>query len=215
MRRGLGALAALTLGLAVFVSGRPTNDASAATSCVTHTKRVVTHVKRHGKRKRVVRIKHYRTCTPVTAPGATVPAPGAGAPTSAAPAPSAPGGSPTTPPAEPPSTEPPAGEPEPEANALGVAAEDKEGLRYTLSRATVKAGRLTVQLSDRGEDPHTMAMQRLGPDGEPEGAIVAMLETEPGEQKTAPVEVQPGTYKMWCTIGHHAEAGMRATITVE
>ena len=29
------------------------------------------------------------------------------------------------------------------------------------------------------------------------------------------VEVQPGTYRMWCTIGHHAEHGMTTEITVE
>jgi hypothetical protein len=47
------------LALAVFASARPTQDAHAATSCTKHTKRVVKHVKRHGKRKRVVRFTHY------------------------------------------------------------------------------------------------------------------------------------------------------------
>ena len=61
-----------------------------------------------------------------------------------------------------------------------------------------------------------MDMQRVGEDGELEGPIIAELATEPGEEPhSETVEVQPGTYRMWCTIGHHAEHGMEAEITVE
>jgi plastocyanin len=211
MRRAVVAFAVVALVGTLLAGGRSTGDAHASSTCTRHAKRVVKHVRRNGKRKRVVRVKHYWTCQEAAPPAASPPS-----------LPSQPPAATTPPAAEPPGTNPspepePEAEPEPEgeANALGVSAEDKEGLRYTLTRSTVKAGRLTVELNDKGEDPHTMAMQRIGPEGEPEGPVVAMLETEPGEQRTAPVEVQPGTYKMWCTIGRHAENGMKATITVE
>jgi plastocyanin len=197
------AAALLAGGLAASQDG---SSARAATGpCVKHTKRVVKHVKRHGKRQRVVLRKHYWTCAEAPAPSA----PPAAAP---APAPEAPAPAPT------PIVEVPKIEqlPEPEANALGVAAEDNGGLRYALSRQTVRSGRLLVQLANKGEDPHTMDMQRVGPDGEPEGPVVVELATEPMEEPhSATVEVQPGTYRMWCTIGHHAEHGMEAEITVE
>jgi plastocyanin len=109
----------------------------------------------------------------------------------------------------------PVTESEPEPNALGVAAEDQGGFRYTLSRQSVHAGKLTVQLNNRGEDPHDMDMQRVNEEGEPEGEIVEMPITKPGAQSNATVEVEAGTYRMWCTLGHHAMEGMEATIKVE
>ncbi|MFT3862806.1 MAG: hypothetical protein QM729_00925 [Solirubrobacterales bacterium] len=191
----VGTVAALASIVALSTAG---GTASATGSCVwtKHTKRVVKHVKRHGKRKKVVRFKHYWTCE--EAAGAPAGATTTGTPETT-----------TTTPSE------PVIEPEAEANALGVAAEDQGGFRYTLSRQKVRSGKLTVQLNDRGEDPHTMDMQKVDAEGEPEGPIVAELATEPGEQETGSVEVEPGTYRMWCTIGHHAEMGMEATIEVE
>lgn len=192
------ALAALVL-VAALVSGGghgPDPARAATSSCVwtKHTKRVVKHVKRHGERTKVVRFRHHWTCdevaNPETAPTAT---------TTPAPAPSQPVTEST----------------EPEPNALGVAAEDQGGFRYTLSRQSVRSGKLTVQLNNRGEDPHDMDMQRVNEKGEAEGAIVEMPITKPGTQSTDTIEVEPGTYRMWCTLGHHAAEGMEATIKVE
>jgi plastocyanin len=200
----LAALAALALGVALVV---PSGAATTTCVWVKHTKRVVTHPMRHGKRTRAVRIEHYRTCRKVAVPEAA-------APSTPSPEP-APPTTTTTPPApsEPPKVEP---TPEPQANALGVAADDHGGVKsYTLSRDTVRAGRLTVQLINKGEDRHDMEMQRIGAGGEPVGAPVLIPETEPGEQTTQPVEVEAGRYRMWCNLFHHAEEGMEATITVE
>jgi plastocyanin len=166
-------------------------------------------VKRHGRRKRIVRLKHHWTCAPVAAPSP-----------SAADAPPSTGGGTTTPagapPAEPPPAPPAEPEPEPEANALGVAADDHGGVKsYTLSRGTVRSGQLTVQLQNKGEDAHDMEMQRVGPKGEALGQPVEIPETLPGEQKTLSVTVEPGEYRMWCNLYNHANEGMKATIEVE
>src|SRR3954470_22811574 len=148
MRRALAVLAVLALALGAFATSRP--SANAATTCAKHTKRVVKHVKRHGKRKKVVRLKHYWTCQE-----AVTPAP--------APAPSSPPPVTTGPPSEPiPPDAGPAPLPEPEANALGVAADDRGGVKsYALSRQTVRSGQLKVQLQNKGEDPHDMDIQRV------------------------------------------------------
>jgi plastocyanin len=218
MRRVLGALAVAVLAVALVVSGRPATDAHAATICTRKAKRVVKHVKRHGKSRRVVQIKRVKVCRPVATP---TPAP---APSTPAPTPSpSPTSAPvlTTPLVEPivpgPAPTPqPETEPEPEANALGVAADDHGGVKsYTLSRQTVRPGRLTVQLQNKGEDPHDMEMQKVGPKGEPLGEPVEVPVTGPGEQKIQSVQVEAGTYRMWCNLYHHAEEGMEATVTVE
>jgi plastocyanin len=200
-------LAALAVG-ATLALARP--QAHAATTCAKHTKRVVKQVKRHGKRTKVVRFKHYWTCQEAPEPAPT-PAP--------APAPSSPAPVSTTPPSEPappPATPTPQPEPEPEANALGVAANDRGGVKsYTLSRQTVRSGNLTVQLQNKGEDPHDMDLQRVGPAGEPLGAVVKVPVTEPGANTNATVPVEAGRYRMWCDLYNHAKEGMEATVTVE
>jgi plastocyanin len=205
MRRAAAVVGLVALALGLFAISRP--PAHAATTCAKHTKRVVKHVKRHGKRRRVVRLKHYWICEEVATP-APVPAP-------AQPAPSSPSPGATTPPAEPPVATP-VPEPEPEANALGVAADDRGGVKkYTLSRESVRPGPLTVQLQNKGEDPHDMDIQRIGPDGEPTGEIVKVPVTGPGQNSDASVTVEAGEYRMWCDLYHHAEEGMEATVKVE
>jgi hypothetical protein len=100
VRRALAILVLLALTLGVLAANRP--SAHAATTCAKHTKRVVKHVKRHGKRTKVVRHKSYWTCEEVATP--------APAPSSPAPAPSsAPVGAPpdVAPPAEAPVVTPP------------------------------------------------------------------------------------------------------------
>lgn len=195
------ALATLAVGATLSIA-RP--QAHAATTCAKHTKRVVKHVKRHGKRTRVVRFKHFWTCQEVATPA---PAP---APSSAAPVTTDPPGEPIPPDAGPAPT------PEPEANALGVAADDRGGVKsYTLSRQTVRSGQLKIQLQNKGEDPHDMDIQRLGPSGETIGEVVEIPITEPGENSDATVTVEPGRYRMWCNLFSHAKEGMEATVTVE
>jgi plastocyanin len=196
MRRGLAMVVVLALTLGLFAVSRP--SAHAATTCEKHTKRVVNHAKRHGKRTRVVRLKHYWTCQE-----AATPAP--------APAPSGPPPATTAPPSEPIPPDPgPAPLPEPEANAISVIA--REGpYSYVPSRPTVRPGRVTVQLNNQGADPHDMAIQRVGAEGE----LIELPITSGLSQSTKTVELQPGRYRMWCTLYDHAEKGMETTITVE
>jgi plastocyanin len=201
----LGCLVAAICGVAI-ASGGHTGRADAASVCTKHTKRVVKHVKRHGKRVKVVRLKHFVTCAeaPVAAP---VPTP---LPT---PAP-VPVPVPVTP------TPTPTPTPEPEANAVSVSTNDHtHPYGYVPSRTTVHAGELTIQLNNTAsEDEHNMEMVRLsGPHGEPVGGRVAFLEAKHGGEAsgTETVEVQPGTYRMFCTIGEHAKHGMTTEITVE
>ena len=199
LRRVLAAALLAALAAGVFAAARPVGDAHAATSCTKQTKRVVKHVKRHGKRKKVVRLKPYWTCHEVVEPlaaTASVPAP--------APAPSP--------------TPAPQPQPEPESNAVSITTNDHTNpYGYVPSHTTVKAGQLTVQLNNMAsEDEHNMDMQRVGPGETLEGPVVVAVSAARGSHsEPTTVEVQPGTYRMWCTIGHHAEHGMTATITVE
>jgi plastocyanin len=200
---GLALIAALALGVALVAGGGgPARAASTTCVWIKHTKRVVRHVKRHGKVRKVVKVKHYKTCRKVAVPEAE--------------------STPTTPGTTPGSTAPtqptaPTTTPEPEANAVSVTANDHtDPYGYTPSRTTVRSGELTVQLINVGEDEHNMDIERVGPGGTPEGPILKAV-SAPSKGSSAPttVNVEPGTYKMWCTLPGHAAKGMEATITVE
>jgi Copper binding proteins, plastocyanin/azurin family len=152
-----------------------------------HSKRVVKHVKRHGRKRRLVRTRHWWTCEP-----------GSGA--SATPAPV-----PVTPPAPPPS------EPEPVANRVGVKSRDNPAYAYTLSRPQADAGAITIELNNEGEDPHNLNIQLEG-SAEPAHSVG---EAAPGQQKVATFDLPPGTYRLWCSLPTHDEQGMHATLILE
>ena len=199
MRRTIAALALAALALVVFASAQPTEDAHAATTCTKHTKRVVKHVKRHGKRKKVVRLRPYWSCQEAAEPVAVTPV------TPAVPAPAP--------------TPAPTPEPEPEPNAVSITTNDHTNpYEYVPSHKTRKTGRLTIQLNNlASEDEHNMDMERVNEvSGELEGPVIAAVSAAGASASEAvTVEVQPGTYRMWCTIGHHAEHGMTTEIKVE
>ena len=160
----------------------------ATTQCVAwkkHHKRVVKHVKRQGERKRVVRVKRWRTC----ARRATVPP--------VPPAPPAP-----EPPAEP--------QPEPEPPSLPRLGVKAVEWAYTLSRPEVPAGEVVVELNNMGEDPHNLNLQLEDGSG-PEGQIATV---GPTAQGTAKFNLPAGTYRLWCDLDEHEERGMKATLVV-
>jgi plastocyanin len=197
LRRVLAAALIAALALVALAGARSVGDAHAATTCTKHTKRVVKHVKRHGKRKRVVQLKHFWTCQEVAdpSPPATT--------TTPAPAPT-------------PAPETPAPQPEPVANAIGVVARDaNKEFRFEPSRTVVKSGQLTMQLINEGEDPHSMAIQRLGPGEVGEGPVKEIPKTPSNGHGETSVVVEPGRYRIYCTLFNHAEEGMKFDLTVE
>lgn len=174
---------ALVMALALLPGGE---GASAAQPCAVwkkHSKRIVKHVRRDGERKRVVRVKRWRTCVKrVAAPALPAPV------IAPAPAPQ------------------PAPE-DPSIPRLGVKAVEWS---YTLSRPQVPAGEVIVELNNMGEDPHNLNLQLEDGSG-PEESIAA---AGPSGQGKAKFTLSAGTYRLWCSLDGHEEAGMSATLLV-
>jgi plastocyanin len=188
-----GACALLLAMLALTPGGEwpPRGGRAEAADCSwhRHAKRVVKHVRRHGRLRRVVRTRRWWTCDPSQAADAVVPV---------APAP----------PASPPLTQP-----EPEANVVGVTAEDAVGdFGYTLSRPSTRSGRVRVELDNQGEDPHNLNLERQGGGEEP---VYELANALPGKQQSASFDLPPGTYRLWCSLLEHDAEGMHATLVVE
>jgi plastocyanin len=155
-----------------------------------HAKRVVKHVKRHGRVQRVKRVKHWWTCDH-------------------RPAVSAPPTAPLALPAPPPANTPPQEEPQPEGTVshLGVKAVEWS---YTLSRPEVSAGKVIVELNNQGEDNHNLKLQREG-SGDPP---LVVPEAAPDEHTTAGFDLPVGSYRLYCSLYEHDEKGMHATLVV-
>jgi plastocyanin len=120
--------------------------------------------------------------------------------------PTGPGSTPTTPglPTDPPTQQ-----------ALGATVDERSGYTLRLSRTTLSAGPVVVQLINQGEDPHDLRIVRTGTsDPEP----VDLPETGPGQQTTTTLTLKPGSYYLFCTLTtpkSHEQAGMRATLRVD
>ncbi len=163
-------------------------DSATAADCVwqRHSKRIVKHVKRHGKPRRIVRLRRWWTCDPPATEPALAP-------------PSAP-----APPAAP---DP---EPEPESGParLGVKALE---FSYTLSRPSLPAGEVIVELNNQGEDPHNLNLRLEGSEEPP----LEIPEAGPLEHRSAKFDLPAGTYRLWCSLPQHDEWGMNATLSVK
>jgi uncharacterized cupredoxin-like copper-binding protein len=70
------------------------------------------------------------------------------------------------------------------------------------------AGPLRIVLRNDGSVAHDIRLRRGGKDvgGTPSFA--------PGGSMAVRLRLAPGTYEMLCTVGDHAQLGMRGTLTV-
>jgi plastocyanin len=184
----IGVLALAALILAPVPGGAASRDdastASAACTWKRHSKRVVKHVRRHGRRRRVVRTRHWWTC--VREPAA--PGLGGGAATVPAPGP----------------------QPSEEAPTVGRLSVKASEFKFVLSRPALAAGEAIVELDNQGEDPHNLNLQLA--DGE--GPEFQVGEVGSQKRSAQRFTLTAGTYRLWCSIPGHEELGMKALLTV-
>lgn len=119
---------------------------------------------------------------------------GSGAPGSSAPGGGSQPGGPTT--------------PAPEYHAVSVAAREYS---LTLSRSVLTPGLQTVQLNNRGEDPHDLV---ISPE-DSHDPLVEFPETASEAGHTEQVQLPVGKYRLWCSLPGHEALGMKATLRVE
>jgi hypothetical protein len=193
--RALAAIVALALVAALSVGPGPIagNNRAVAADCAwqRHAKRVVKHVRRNGRVRRVVHNKRWWTCNPLALP------PQIGTPPALLPSPG-----PT-----------PGPEPEPPPRTVSVKAEDAiaEDFSFSLSRPYVVAGEVTVQLNNQGMDSHNLNLQPTGSTNPP----LEVGEAGPGESRVARFALSPGTYRLWCSLPQHDEWGMNVELEVK
>jgi plastocyanin len=141
---------------------------------------------------------------PLTGTTAAVAAPATGAPATAPPTTTDPGSGTVAPPVD---------DAPPSLQAVGVTLDDRGGYSARLSRASVTAGSVVVQLRNQGEDDHNLRVVPIGH----AGSAVDFPLTGPGQNATRTLTLSAGSYRLFCTLTtpvNHETAGMNATLTV-
>jgi hypothetical protein len=82
--------------------------------------------------------------------------------------------------------------------------------RFALSRGSVRAGPVVIELYNLGEDDHDLALRRQA-----NGAVTRRIRVVgPGKVRQLETSLARGRYALWCTLSDHRARGMRATLVV-
>jgi plastocyanin len=92
------------------------------------------------------------------------------------------------------------------ATTLKLAA-DKSALKFDKTSLTAPAGKVTIQMSNPSMLSHNVAIEGNGLDTA--GQIVGN-----GGTSTVTANLKAGTYKFFCAVDGHRQAGMQGTLTV-
>ena len=94
----------------------------------------------------------------------------------------------------------------PSPASLGVQSSE---FHLVLSRPSVKAGVVEIELQNVGEDPHDLRVRRVG------GTHTFSIPlTDPGKHRSISIRVRRGRYRLWCSVADHASLGMQAFLRV-
>jgi plastocyanin len=160
-----------------------------------HKVRVVKHVKRHGKRVKVVRKRVRWSC--VAVPAAAVP-PAATATPAPAPTPA-------------PTPAPPVFSPEDLSNPHFLGAQAFEfGFTPTKPGFELQAGSDTIELINTGEDAHDLHLESLAT----HSTVLEVTPTASGGHARASAVLEAGEYRLYCSLANHAEEGMDKRLVV-
>jgi hypothetical protein len=89
---------------------------------------------------------------------------------------------------------------------LGVGASE---FHLVLSRPSVKAGVVQIELQNDGQDPHDLRVRRVG------GTHTFSIPlTAPGKRRSIAIRLRPGGYRLWCSVADHRALGMLALLRV-
>jgi plastocyanin len=96
----------------------------------------------------------------------------------------------------------------PAGGALTDAADPSGQLKFTQSSLTAKAGKVTVQFSNKSPLPHNLTIAQGS-------KVLGATPTFSGGTKSLTVNLKPGTYTFYCSVPGHRAAGMVGTLTVQ
>jgi uncharacterized cupredoxin-like copper-binding protein len=94
------------------------------------------------------------------------------------------------------------------SNGLSLEANKEGELKYDKKSLSAKAGKVSIAFTNMSPLMHNMTIESSS------GKVVGATPTFQGGSKTLSVDLQPGTYKFFCSVPGHRTAGMEGTLTV-
>jgi uncharacterized cupredoxin-like copper-binding protein len=92
---------------------------------------------------------------------------------------------------------------------IAVAANPEGQLKFMPSTLSAKAGKVTIAFTNRAPVEHNLTVASAS------GAVAGATPTFQGDAKNLTVSLTPGTYKFYCTVPGHRQAGMEGTLVVK
>lgn len=93
-------------------------------------------------------------------------------------------------------------------STLKIAAAES-GLAYASDEASAEAGKVTVEFENPQPIEHDVAIETFN------GEVLGQTETITEGSDSTEIELKPGTYKFFCTVPGHRQAGMEGTLVVK
>jgi plastocyanin len=95
------------------------------------------------------------------------------------------------------------------AGALSLAANPEGQLKYDTSSLVAKAGKVAIAFTNNSSLSHNVTVESSS------GSVVGATPTFQGGSKALTLDLKPGTYKFYCSVPGHRQAGMEGTLTVK
>lgn len=92
---------------------------------------------------------------------------------------------------------------------LSLSANPSGQLEYNTKTLSAKAGKVTIAFTNMAPLAHDVAVESSS------GQALGSTPVFSGGTKSLSVELKPGTYKFFCTVPGHRQAGMEGTLTVQ
>jgi uncharacterized cupredoxin-like copper-binding protein len=99
--------------------------------------------------------------------------------------------------------------PAPASGSLSLAANPEGQLKYETTSLTAKAGAVSIAFTNSSSLAHNLTIASSS------GSVVGATPTFSGGSKTLSLNLKPGTYKFYCSVPGHRQAGMEGTLTVQ
>jgi uncharacterized cupredoxin-like copper-binding protein/mono/diheme cytochrome c family protein len=94
-------------------------------------------------------------------------------------------------------------------SSISESADPKGALKFTKSSLTAKAGKVTINFTNKSPVPLNMTIQKGT-----NGSVVGATPTFSGASKKLTLTLRPGKYTFYCSVPGHRQAGMQGTLTV-
>ena len=92
---------------------------------------------------------------------------------------------------------------------LSLAADPEGQLKFDTTSLSAKAGKVSIDFTNKAPLAHNLTIESSS------GATAGATPTFEGGSKTLAVNLKPGTYKFFCSVPGHRQAGMEGTLTVK